>query len=167
MIKLQPKGPHGPHQFKQLFTGIPQGEPGERGVTAKAIKASVDDGGFTMSPDGTPATTGYSVARKGTTGVTRASDAMTPMGRVSIHSFNDMNQWQNRHRGAIAAAGHMGGWNNPETGNIVFNATKVLHNRAKAIGEGGPSKQDQISVFHLDKFDEIPTGGKGDEERNY
>lgn len=159
--------PRAGHQYKTLFSGVSAAEPGERGMTAKALQASVADGGFTMAPDGTPATTGYSVGQKGTTGVTRADTALTSNGNASIHSFNDMSQWHNRHRGSVAAAGHLGGWNNSQTGNIVFNATNVIPDRTTAIAEGGPSKQDQISVFHLDTFNEIPTGGKGDEERNY
>lgn len=153
-------------EMKHMFTGIPEGLKGSR-RTVQALHDAVDNGGFTQSPSGERATTGYAVAQKGTTGITKASDAITPMGKVSIHAFNDMDQWRKRHNGAIYAAGHMGGWNNKETGNIVFNAAQVLGNRDEAIRQGGPSEQDQISVFHLDKFDEIPTGGKGDEERNY
>ena len=156
------------HTVAHFITGTPADPSVPNGAKAALLKRGAQEGGFTVRADGGPdPTEGYAVGHKGTTGITPTAGIVQPNGRVSASSINDFTNWSNRHRGSIAAAGHMGAWNNAETGNMVFNATEVAPERAAAITMGSPQFHDQISTWDIGKAQEIGTGGKGDEERNY
>lgn len=132
-------------------------------TSTKLIRDSQEPGGgFTKSVQRGKADprTGYVVARRGTSGYVHRSEAFDASGNVTPQAIKAHITWMRENRRAIKQAGHVGGWHDPETGDLTFDIVDIKHARDKAISLG--KERNQKAIFHLDTFTEIPTGGTGD-----
>lgn len=110
------------------------------------------DGGFTVDVrTGKDVTTGFAVA----THEDRSVDI--PANEIKgshLQSFVDKNQdlfADERNK--------FGAWHDPDTGQVWLDVSTVVTDRGEAIELG--KKHNQISIFHLDDFEVINTGGTG------
>jgi hypothetical protein len=140
-----------------------------RGVGAKAVMGTkVGDGGFTIDHKGRAMKSGISVALSKTETFIKAKDAFDTNGNPTPALAR---AWANHLRklrdGGIpsvpGAKMAIGAWHNPADGLIEFNVSAVFPTRKQAQAVDFAKSHDQISVFKLDTFEVINTGGSGGE----
>lgn len=116
-----------------------------------------EDGGFTHDVKNNKALEhGYSVAQSEHGRVIR--NAKIGLANPE-QAKNEIAAFIHDHKAEIDAGAHVGGWHDKEHNEFSLDIVDVHTNRQKAVALG--KKRDQISIFHLDNFDEIQTGGTG------
>lgn len=125
---------------------------------AKVISKTKDDGGATLNPRANlrAVTSGYSVSEHPEASFVKDIDSITAA---------DVDSWMAEHRTLLAKKGnHVGAWHDTDTGKVWLDVVSVYPNtsagRQKALASA--RVHNQIAIFHLDTFDEIPTGGTGE-----
>lgn len=123
------------------------------GLDVPALASDANEG-FSIDPfTGKSPTTGYMVARSQygeihtTNSVEETADAIQRYADKHAHLF------------AEDKSLYLGGWRNSEDGKLYLDISDNVKDEGKAVALG--RNRDQISVFNLDTFEEINTGGTG------
>lgn len=126
---------------------------GEAGMLNTELQ---DNGGFTYSThDDKLVTSGYAVSPY------PERSKIIPAADVQP---DDLVAYSQANKDLLAKPDHMmGGWHNTEDGNVYLDVTVVKPNTLQGRVDAIKVAEDhnQIAIFHLDTFDEIPTGGTG------
>jgi hypothetical protein len=119
------------------------------------LDAAFHQGGLTIqTTSGKIPTSGVAVAQEGASGVFDAREFFGPSGPLLV------SDWMIQHGDALdSETAHMGVWYDHANGKVVLDVVDVLKDREAAIALG--KQRDQIAVFDLGTFEEIPTGGTG------
>lgn len=110
------------------------------------------DGGFTMNP------------RRWTDqqhGIAVATTNIPPLVKpIKTIKSSDIEAWIKKNQVPLAKRDtRIGAWVDESDGNVYLDVVSIFHDRDKAVAAG--KKNNQIAVFDLDTFTEIPTGGDG------
>lgn len=122
---------------------------------ASIMSYAYQQGGLTVHAlTGEQPTSGYVVARQGTSLVVDAREFFGPKGPAEFAA------WMRRHGDRLDEPGaHVGMWYDTANGKVVLDVVEILDDRDAAIALG--RAEDQIAIFDLGTFAEIQTGGTG------
>jgi hypothetical protein len=111
--------------------------------------------GFTVDPfTGKAPTTGYMVARSMYGEIVKTNNVEDTA--KALRAYAD----KHAHVFAEDPSLYLGGWRDKATGQFYLDVCDNVSDREKAVELG--ANRDQKAIFHLDTFDEIPTGGTGE-----
>jgi len=136
------------------------GGAGKTSVSSKITRGILDkvkeNGGLSVRlTNGSEPIKGFMVARGGMGAVESAKDFYDP-----IKGKKMLSDYMKKHKNELSTGkDYLGIWHNKEDGKVYFDVSANIMDRETAVVMG--QKNDQISIWDVVNFEEIPTGGTG------
>lgn len=132
------------------------------GVAQSVLDRVAENGGLSVKlVDGSEPTGGYMVAKGSQYGsVASAADFYDATKGPKI-----LADYLKTHKKTLGNANnYLGLWHNKDDGNVYLDVSENIQDKGRAISAG--AKRDQISIWDVANFAEIPTGGTGSVEKD-
>ena len=130
-------------------------------VVDKILNRVKSDGGLSIKmTDGSEPTKGFMVAKgKKYAAIVKADDFYNPDKGAEI-----LSSYMKQHKADLATGkNYLGLWHNKDDGQVYLDVSENIQDEAEATSRG--RSRDQISIWDVANFKEIPTGGTGGIEK--